>query len=150
MTQPSDTLAPDAATTIAAPEGVTIKGPVRPEDSTVLTPEALMFVAELERRVREGRKAALKARDAVQKRLDDGELPGFPDASSPARSGDWRVKPAPADLQDRRVEITGPVDRKMIINALNSGARVFMADFEDASSPTWQNQEEDKNNLMDR
>src|SRR6478736_3377704 len=84
-----------------------------------------------------------------QKRFDTGETPDFLTETRHIREGDWKVAPIPADLQDRRVEITGPVDRKMVINALNSGASVFMADFEDANSPTWANQIGGQVNLMD-
>ncbi|MCG8442479.1 MAG: malate synthase A [Caulobacterales bacterium] len=135
--------------TIAAPAGVSVLGPVRPGYEVVLTSEALAFIAELERRFGARRTALLAARAERQKAYDAGENPVFPDASSEARSGDWRVRPAPADLQDRRVEITGPVDRKMIINALNSGAKCFMADFEDASTPSWSNMVEGQVNLRD-
>lgn len=91
----------------------------------------------------------LRLREERQARLDAGELPDFLSATQPVRESEWRVAPAPKDLQDRRVEITGPTDRKMLINALNSGARVFMADFEDANSPTWSNLVEGQVNLID-
>jgi malate synthase len=105
----------------------------------VLTAEAVEFLHLLEREFRDERRAILAARDARAVRLRDGELPDFLTETAAVRDGDWRVPPAPPDLKDRRVEITGPTDRKMVINALNSGARVFMADFEDANSPTWFN-----------
>src|SRR6202034_1628463 len=92
----------------------------------------------------------LQARAARQARLTAGELPDFLPETRNIRESQWRVGPIPKDLMDRRVEITGPVDRKMIINALNSGANVFMADFEDANSPTWHNNLEGQLNLADR
>jgi malate synthase len=117
--------------------------------ANVLTPEALAFVGELHERF-EPRRWELQARRAErQARLDAGELPDFLPETREVREGDWRVAPVPHDLQDRRVEITGPVDRKMVINALNSGARCFMADFEDANSPTWRNCVEGQANLTD-
>jgi malate synthase len=115
----------------------------------VLTPDALAFVAALQRRFGVEREHLLAARAERQAELDAGALPDFLPETKEVDEGDWRVAAAPADLQDRRVEITGPVDRKMIINALNSGARVFMADFEDANSPTWQNVVDGQVNLID-
>ncbi|MBW8891420.1 MAG: malate synthase A, partial [Burkholderiales bacterium] len=115
-----------------------------------LTPEALAFVADLHRRFDARRRELLAARAARQARFDAGELPDFLPETAALRAADWTVAPIPADLQDRRVEITGPVDRKMIINALNCGAKVFMADFEDATSPTWTNVLEGQVNLKDR
>ncbi len=115
----------------------------------ILTPEALKFIAELHRRFEGQRKELLAARVKRQKRLDAGEKPDFLPQTKEIREGEWAVAPLPADLLDRRVEITGPVDRKMIINALNSGARVFMADFEDSNTPTWTNQIEGQINLAD-
>jgi malate synthase len=116
----------------------------------VLTPEALAFLAELHRRFNDRRLELLALRDERQTRYDAGAAPDFLAETRAVREGDWKVAPIPADLQDRRVEITGPVDRKMIINALNSGAKVFMADFEDASSPTFANMVEGQVNLKDR
>jgi malate synthase len=117
--------------------GIEIKAPVTPEFAEIVTPEAMNFVAKLSRAF-EGRREKLLAR-RVQRQadIDAGKLPDFLPETEHIRKGSWTVAPVPADLQDRRVEITGPVDRKMIINALNSGASVFMADFEDAHSPTW-------------
>ena len=115
----------------------------------ILTPEALAFVTGLERRFGARRRELLRARVERQARLDAGELPDFLPETREVRDGDWRIAPVPADLQDRRVEITGPVDRKMVINALNSGARCFMADFEDANSPTWSNCVDGQANLID-
>jgi len=111
-----------------------------PDEAGVLTPEALDLVAALHREFHPRREELLLARAARQARIDAGELPDFLESTQDIREGDWRVAPAPRDLQDRRVEITGPAgDRKMVINALNSGARMYMADFEDANSPTWEN-----------
>jgi malate synthase len=115
----------------------------------VLTAPAVAFVEDLTRRFRPRIEELLARRRDVQARFNAGERPGFLSDTAAVRAGDWRVGPIPADLQDRRVEITGPVDRKMIINALNSGANVFMADFEDATSPTWANVVGGQANLMD-
>ncbi|MGI9112307.1 MAG: malate synthase A [Gaiellaceae bacterium] len=115
----------------------------------VLTPDAVAFLSGLERRFGPQRRELLAARSERAQRLRDGELPDFLAATQEIRDGDWRVAPVRAELQDRRVEITGPVDRKMTINALNSGARMFMADFEDSNSPTWQNCLEGQVNLTD-
>jgi malate synthase len=125
-----------------------VRGPVRDGYDAILTPEALAFIAALETRFGARRRALLAARVERQARLDAGENPEFPN-NADIRNGDWKVRPAPADLQDRRVEITGPVDRKMIINALNSGAKCFMADFEDASTPSWTNMVEGQINVRD-
>ena len=115
----------------------------------VLTAEALAFVVELEHRFRARRRDLLAERQARQRRLDAGERPSFVGSSAAVRDPEWRVAPTPPDLQRRRVEITGPVDRKMMINALNSGADCFMADLEDATSPTWVNVVDGQANLMD-
>ncbi|MGH7720142.1 MAG: malate synthase A [Gemmatimonadaceae bacterium] len=115
----------------------------------VLTPEALRFLSRLERQFRATRRDLLARRAARQGELDAGALPDFLAATAPVRQRDWRVAAAPPALHDRRVEITGPVERKMMINALNSGAKVFMADLEDALSPTWSNVVEGQANLMD-
>jgi malate synthase len=115
----------------------------------VLTPAAVAFVEDLTRRFRPRIEELLARRRSVQQRYDRGERPGFLAETADIRNRDWTVAPIPADLQDRRVEITGPVDRKMIINALNSGASVFMADFEDANSPTWDNVIGGQANLID-
>jgi malate synthase len=117
---------------------VNVTGPVAPHDQ-ILTPEALAFVADLQRRFGRERVALLEARMERQKELDAGVVPDFPVATADVRAAEWTVAPAPADLDDRRVEITGPAEPKMMINALNSGARVFMADLEDSLSPTWAN-----------
>ena len=118
-------------------------------DEEILSADALAFVAGLHRRFDGTRRSLLAARVERQARIDAGELPDFLPQTQEVREGDWRVAPVPADLQDRRVEITGPVDRKMVINALNSGARCFMADFEDANSPTWRNNLDGQANLID-
>ena len=118
---------------------VEIRGPAVPATDDILTPEALAFVADLQRRFGRERIALLEARRDRQAELDAGIAPDFPAATAAIRSADWTVAPAPPDLDDRRVEITGPAEPKMMINALNSGARVFMADLEDSLSPTWAN-----------
>ena len=115
----------------------------------MLTPDAVAFLTELERRFRPRRRELLAARHERAERLREGELPDFLPETKDVRESDWRVAPVPAELQDRRVEITGPVDRKMVINALNSGAKMFMADFEDSNSPTWANCIEGQVNLTD-
>jgi len=134
---------------MATTEHVRLKGAVEGRASEVLTPEALSFVARLQREFGDRRQELLRLRDERQRRLDGGEMPQFLVTTSSVRDTDWKVAKAPKDLQDRRVEITGPTDRKMLINALNSGARVFMADFEDANSPTWSNLVEGQVNLID-
>jgi len=115
----------------------------------VLTPLALQLLASLHRRFNPRRLELLAARGERQAQFDDGVLPDFPTATREVRAADWRIAPVPADLSDRRVEITGPVDRKMIINALNAPVQVFMADFEDACSPTWGNIVRGQVNLAD-
>jgi malate synthase len=125
--------------TQSALEHVRVSGRLTPEFEEILTPAALAFVADLHRALDSRRLELLAARDERQARFDAGELPDFLPETRDIREGDWRVAPAPADLNDRRVEITGPVERKMMINALNSGAKVFMADFEDSLSPSWEN-----------
>ena len=120
-----------------------------PRGDEILTEDALAFVAGLQRRFGPRRAELLQARAERQRRLDAGELPDFLAETREIRESDWTIDPVPADLQDRRVEITGPTDRKMVINALNSGAKMFMADFEDANSPTWANMVEGQANLID-
>ncbi len=115
----------------------------------VLTPEATEFLTDLEREFRDRRAELLARRAERLARLAAGELPDFLSETAPVRECDWRIAPFPEEIADRRVEITGPVDRKMVINALNSGARVFMADFEDANSPTWENCIDGQRNLTD-
>jgi malate synthase len=118
-------------------------------NQTILTPEALAFVEELVVRYAPRIEERLQARRERQARFDAGDLPDFLAETSYVRAGAWKVSPLPPDLLDRRVEITGPVDRKMIINALNSGANVFMADFEDSNAPTWDNVVQGQKNLYD-
>jgi malate synthase len=132
-----------------APAGVSVLAPAIRGGERVLTPQALAFVADLERRFGPRRRQLLARRAGVQARLDAGERPGFLPETREIRESEWKVAEAPHDLRDRRVEITGPVDRKMIINALNSGANVFMADFEDSNSPTFANLVEGQANLQD-
>lgn len=129
--------------------GVQILGARNKQSDEILTPEALQFVVDLERRFGKKVGELLAARAERQIRLDAGERPDFLPQTAEIRKADWTVAPLPADLLDRRVEITGPVDRKMIINALNSGASVFMADFEDSNTPTWSNLIEGQCNLRD-
>jgi len=128
---------------------VEIRGAVSGRGEEILSDQALEFVAALQRRFNPRREELLRARIERQQRLDAGELPDFLPETRQVREGDWKTAPPPPDIQDRRVEITGPVERKMIINALNSGANVFMADFEDSNSPTWQNNLEGQLNLRD-
>ncbi len=127
-----------------------VAGPRVDRAAEVLTEPAVGLIAALHRRFDTHRLELLRARQTRQARFDAGERPDFLAETADIRAGDWKVAPIPPDLADRRVEITGPVDRKMIINALNSGARVFMADFEDATSPTWANLIEGQVNLKDR
>lgn len=128
---------------------IELVGALKPEYETILSPAALDFVAMLTREFRQRRNELLAARAERQKRLDAGEMPSFLPETHKIRFHNWRVANVPADIQDRRVEITGPTDRKMVINALNSGASVFMADFEDSNSPTWDNMLEGQINLRD-
>src|SRR6266540_1128867 len=130
-------------------EGIEVLGAVSDAFATVLTPAALDFVATLHRTFDTRREELLARRVQRQAELAAGKLPDFLPDTAAIRAGDWRVAPIPPDLMDRRVEITGPVDRKMIINALNSGAKMFMADFEDANSPTWDNNIQGQINLRD-
>jgi malate synthase len=130
--------------------GAVIQRPLHARYDEILTPDALKFLSALHRRFNQRRLPLLGARAERQARFDAGELPDFLPSTRDVRASDWRVGSIPADLQDRRVEITGPVDRKMIINALNCGAKVFMADFEDANSPLWANNLEGQINLKDR
>ncbi|XP_074589568.1 malate synthase, glyoxysomal [Curcuma longa] len=131
------------------PEGVDIRGRYDAEFAGILTEDALRFVAELHREFRAHIRYAMERRREAQRRYNSGELPGFDPATSCIREADWVCAPVPPAIADRTVEITGPVDRKTIINALNSGAKVFMADFEDALSPTWENLMRGQVNLRD-
>lgn len=128
---------------------LTITGEVPAAFAEILTPKALAFVSKLEAAFGQRRRDLLQRREERQAEIDAGKFPDFLPETAVIRSSDWTVAPIPEDLQDRRVEITGPVDRKMIINALNSGANVFMADFEDSHSPTWQATLEGQINLRD-
>jgi malate synthase len=128
---------------------VEILGPRVERSAEVLTPLALQLVGSLHRRFNARRLELLAARTCRQRELDTGALPDFLPETADVRADDWRVAPVPADLQDRRVEITGPVDRKMIINALNAPVRCFMADFEDSCAPTWENIVRGQVNLAD-
>src|SRR5438132_560812 len=134
---------------LQAPEGVTLTGEISPAAASVLTRNALALVAKLHREFNGRRLELLRRRENRHSELDAGGLPDFLSETVSIRQGDWKVAPIPADLQDRRVEITGPTDRKMIINALNSGAKIFMADFEDANAPTWANMLEGQANLRE-
>jgi malate synthase len=134
----SAVLKPLPGSAVAASVGPAITGQA-PGQESLLTAEALTLLTRLHRRFEPQRQLRLAARAARQAQFDAGMLPGFRDDTRAIREGDWRVAPIPAALQDRRVEITGPVDPKMVINALNSGANCYMADFEDSTSPTWAN-----------
>ena len=130
--------------------GIQVHAETGPRQADILGPDALAFVVDLHHRFDARRRELLARRTERQKLFDAGQLPHFLTETKGVRDGDWTVAPIPADLLDRRVEITGPVDRKMIVNALNSGAKVFMADFEDASSPAFANMIEGQANLKDR
>lgn len=134
---------------LTAPQGVEIKGKLTEETTQILSTEALQFLADMTRQFRGRRNELLKERARKWAALQEGGTLDFLPETKNIREGDWKVGSIPADLQDRRVEITGPVDRKMVINALNSGAKMFMADFEDASSPTWANMTEGQVNMRD-
>ncbi|KAL1814605.1 hypothetical protein ACET3Z_017179 [Daucus carota] len=131
------------------PEGVDIRGRYDAEFARILTKDALQFVAGLQREFRNHIKYAMECRKEAKERYNSGGLPGFDPATKYVREGEWVCAPVPSAVADRRVEITGPVERKMIINALNSGAKVFMADFEDALSPSWENLMRGQVNLKD-
>src|SRR5512134_593900 len=131
------------------PQGVEIRAPLQPGFERILSPEALGLVARLHRAFEPRRQELLAARAERAKRLDAGERPDFLPQTRNIREGNWTIAPVPADLQRRRVEITGPVERKMIINALNSGADSYMTDFEDSNAPNWDNQITGQLNLID-
>ena len=131
------------------PDGIEIRGEIASGFDQILTRNALTLVAKLQREFGKRRVECLKRRQERQARLDAGESLDFLSETQPIRDGDWTCASIPADLRDRRVEITGPTDRKMVINAMNSGAKMFMADFEDANSPTWRNMIEGQINLRD-
>ncbi|NPT60798.1 malate synthase A [Paraburkholderia elongata] len=137
------------ATPLALPKGMEISAEIRPGFETILTRDALELVAELHRTFEPRRQALLQARVERARRLDAGQRPDFLAETKSVREGDWKIAPLPQDLQCRRVEITGPVERKMIINALNSGADSYMADFEDSNAPSWDNQIAGHINLME-
>jgi len=130
-------------------KGVSVRGAMTPAFAEILTPEALAFVATLHRKFEARRQELLAQRAARQKEFDAGKLPDFLTETKKIRDADWSIAPQPQDLLDRRVEITGPTDRKMVINALNCGASTFMADFEDANCPTWFNMVDGQINLRD-
>jgi malate synthase len=129
--------------------GIAVTGRITPEYAQILTPDAMAFIARLQRAFGGRRNELLAKRAARQAELDAGKLPDFLSETRGVRDSEWTCAPYPADIADRRVEITGPVDRKMIINALNSGASVFMADFEDANTPRWDNNMQGHLNLRD-
>jgi len=131
------------------PEGITISGAMPSAYQQILTPQAVAFVVKLARKFEVRRRDLMAQRVRRQNEFDAGKLPDFLPETRSIRESEWTVGPVPADLQDRRVEITGPTDRKMVINALNCGANVFMADFEDSNAPTWSNMIEGQINLHD-
>jgi malate synthase len=131
------------------PDGVELRGAAPRGAEEILSPEAVRFVADLARRFESTRQELLHRRRERQQEIVDGRIPDFLPETAAIRERSWQVAPIPADLRDRRVEITGPVERKMIINALNSGANVFMADFEDSNAPTWRNNIDGQFNLRD-
>ncbi len=135
--------------TTATPAGVQITGKMTPEFAQILSADALAFVAMLHRKFEPRRQELLARRAVRQKEFDAGALPDFLPETRSVRDSDWRVAPQPKDMLDRRVEITGPTDRKMVINALNCGASTFMADFEDANCPTWHNMIDGQLNIRD-
>jgi len=132
-----------------AVDGVTVRGPLTPAQQEILSDGALLFLANLHRMYEPTRRSLLAARDEMKRWWREGNPIDFPPETSAIRDGDWTVRPAPADLLDRRVEITGPCDRKMVVNALNSGAKCFMACLEDATSPTFANILDGQVNLRD-
>lgn len=129
--------------------GIEIVGTMKSGYEEILTPEALDFAERLERHFGERRVDLLAARQKRQEKINSGKLPDFLPETKHIRESGWTIAPLPKDLQDRRVEITGPTDRKMVINALNSGAKIFMADCEDSTSPTWEAIVEGQINLRD-
>src|SRR5204862_6787729 len=138
-----------SSSTTQPPRGVQLLGRVNPAFAQILTPDALAFVAKLQRAFGGRRAECLQRRQDRQTALHRGETLDFLTETKSSREGDWASAAIPADIQDRRGEITGPTDRKMVINALNSGAKIFMADFEDANAPTWNNMVEGQINLRD-
>lgn len=136
-------------TQLTLPSGMEIKGEIKPGYAQVLTPEALALVVKLNRAFEPRRQELLAVRVERAKRLDAGERPDFLPETKAIREGDWKIAPIPKALECRRVEITGPVERKMVINAFNSGADSYMTDFEDSNSPVWDNQVTGQINLME-
>jgi len=136
-------------TATVLPEGIAIHGPMPAAYQSILTPQAVTFIAKLARKFEIRRQELMAQRARRQTEFDAGKLPDFLPETRSIRESEWTVGPIPADLQNRRVEITGPTDRKMVINALNCGANVFMADFEDSNAPTWSNMIEGQINLRD-
>ena len=134
---------------IQLPEGVEILAQLSPEFAEILTPQALDFIASLQRAFGSRRNELLQKRKELQLEIDEGKILDFLTETENIRKSEWTIAPIPEELQDRRVEITGPVERKMIINALNSAAKVFMADFEDSNTPTWNNIIQGQINLRD-
>eukprot|EP01111_Echinosteliopsis_oligospora_P017428 TRINITY_DN7540_c0_g1_i1.p1 TRINITY_DN7540_c0_g1~~TRINITY_DN7540_c0_g1_i1.p1 ORF type:complete len:296 (+),score=72.40 TRINITY_DN7540_c0_g1_i1:102-989(+) len=130
-------------------DGIEVLGTVNSHYAHIVSPAALHFVAGLHRKFERTRQSLMAKRDQRQQQITSGMLPDFLNETAWIREGSWKCAPLPADLLDRRVEITGPTSRKMVINALNSGASCFMADFEDATSPTWDNLIEGQENLRD-
>jgi len=137
------------STLVAEQSSPRVLGRITPQFAGILTPKALAFVAELHRQFEARRQELLARRAERQKLFDDHALPDFLAETRKIRETDWQIAPQPKDLLDRRVEITGPTDRKMVINALNCGASTFMADFEDANCPTWFNMIDGQINLRD-
>jgi len=142
-------MAKNLASTSLKAEGVEIVGSLTEAQKEILTPSAIHFLTQIARKFESTRQQLLARRVKRQKEIDEGNLPDFLPETKDIRDGDWKVAPIPEDLKRRRVEITGPVDRKMVINALNSSADTFMADFEDSHSPTWKNTLEGQINLID-
>lgn len=138
-----------AASATPPAQNIRIQAPEVQGQEDILTDEALAFLAGIAKKFGQRRRDLMAARQVLQTKFDEGLKPNFLPETAAIREGDWQVRPVPADLQDRRVEITGPVDRKMVINALNSGANAFMADFEDSNTPTWANQMNGQINLRD-
>lgn len=138
-----------ASNTYQQPDGLTIKAPHDPSFERILSTDALAFLVQLHRNFNQRRKKLLLQREEVQQKIDQGWKPEFLDETRHIREGEWKVEELPHDLLDRRVEITGPVERKMIINALNSGATIFMADFEDSNAPSWENNIQGQLNLSE-
>src|SRR5450432_958203 len=149
MASEASGLSPSALNAALQAEGIELRGQLPAGSLEILTADAVRFVADLARRFETTRQELLHCRRQRQQEIVEGRMPEFLSETAVIRESDWNVAAIPEDLRDRRTEITGPVERKMIINALNSGAKVFMADFEDANTPTWQNTMEGQANLRD-